>query len=190
MKFRLLYEGPIAPRQKIGLPDVHAIRKSLHPQLYSLWQFLPLAAEVSKVLLRHEDASDNQIGIIETRGNTLFTPIVTKRLDLMCELDITFLRKQAPGQLIGEGGDIDNRVKTLLDALSVPPFSQQDFFRDKGDLDHPVHCLLQDDSLVTRLSVETDRLLRPTTGEHDLVAIIQVKVTASRLSFANIGIVN
>jgi hypothetical protein len=129
----------------------------------------------------------NEIGILETRGSTIFAPLVSKRLDLMCELDITFLRRQPPGQLLGEGGDIDNRIKTLLDALSMPPLAQQREFETTTDIE-PIHCLLQDDSLVTKLSVETDRLLRPTEGDHDLVAIIRAKVTASRLTFSNIGI--
>jgi hypothetical protein len=188
MKFRLLYEGPIAPRQKSSLQDIHAIRTGFDPQLRNLWQFQPLNDEATK-WLSHEN-SPSQIGIYETRGTTVFAPLVSKRVDLRCELEITFLRKQAPGQLIGDGGDIDNRVKTLLDALSVPPFAQQDAFRDTGPSDLPIYCLLQDDSLVTKLSVETDRLLRPTNNEHDLVAIIQVWVSASRLTFANIGIAN
>lgn len=45
MKFRLLYEGSIAPRQKIALHDIHAIRKQLDPQLKALWEFEPLQTE-------------------------------------------------------------------------------------------------------------------------------------------------
>jgi hypothetical protein len=99
------------------------------------------------------------------------------------------LRRQAPGQLIGDGGDIDNRIKTLLGALALPPPSQQKHF-EQANSSHPIHCLLQDDSLVTKLSVETDRLLRPVGGEYDLVAIIGTKVTASRLTFTNMSLVN
>src|SRR5258705_11820647 len=43
-------------------------------------------------------------------------------------------------------------------------------------------------SLVTELNVETDRLLRPTANKFDLVAIVQVDVRATRLTFGNIGI--
>ncbi len=187
MKFRLLYEGPIAPRQRASLLDIHAIRKALAPQMRELWQHSPLRSEAEKMLKEQYDIPASQIGILETRGTTVFAPLVSKRLDLMCELDIVFLRRQAPGQLIGEGGDIDNRIKTLLDALSMPPPAQQKHFEQATSSD-PIHCLLQDDSLVTRLSVETDRLLRPAENEHDLVAIIHAKISASRLTFTNIGI--
>jgi hypothetical protein len=192
MKFRLLYEGEIAPRQKAKIEDIHAIRMALDAQLRALWQFPPLSISAPSLLRYKVEGDPTSIGLAETRGACPFLPIVSKKIDLLCALDITFLRRQAPGQLIGDGGDIDNRLKTLLDALSVPPLAQQDFFRKvlpetPGDM---IHCLLQDDSLVVRLGVETDRLLRPTTGEYDLVALIQVSVTASQLTYANLGIAN
>jgi len=189
MKFRLLYEGPIAPRRRASLADIHAIRLALAPQICELWRHSPLRTEAEKMLQEEYDIPTSKIGILETRGTTVFAPLVSKRLDLLCELEITFLRRQAPGQLIGDGGDIDNRIKTLLGALALPPPSQQKHF-EQANSSHPIHCLLQDDSLVTKLSVETDRLLRPVGGEYDLVAIIGTKVTASRLTFTNMSLVN
>ena len=155
MKFRLLYEGQIAPRKRATLQDVHAIRMALDPQLRALWQFPPLSNSAPNLLQYKVETDPNSIGLAETRGNCPFIPIVSKKIDLQCALDITFLRQQAPGQLIGDGGDIDNRLKTLLDALSVPPPAQQDFFRK--DVPAPpagqaIFCLLQDDSLVIRLT--------------------------------------
>lgn len=188
MEFRLIYEGQLAPRRRISLMDLNAIRLALSPQLQRLWQFTPLADEVAKYLRPNKGDGVDEFGIFENRGSTVFAPLVTDRLCLQCALDVTFLRQQAPGQLIGEGGDIDNRLKTLLDALSVPPMAQQAEFRSPPTSE-PVFCLLQDDSLVTKLAVETDRLLRPTSGENDMVAIIKVKVGASRLTFSNIGLV-
>lgn len=189
MRFRLLYEGPIAPRRRASLLDIHAIRIALAPQIRELWQHSPLRPEAERMLKEQYDIPTSQVGILEARGTTVFAPLVSKRLELICELDIVFLRRQAPGQLIGEGGDIDNRVKTLLDALSMPPPAQQKHFEDALSSD-PIHCLLQDDSLVTKLSVETDRLLRPAGNERDLVAIIGTRISASRLTFTNMGIVN
>jgi hypothetical protein len=127
MKFLLLYEGQIAPRQRANLEDIHAIRMALDPQIRALWEFSPLNVEAER-LLRHEKGPD-EIGLVESRGTNAFIPIVSKKIDLQCNLEITFLQRQAPGQLIGDGGDIDNRIKTLLDALAVPPFSQQEAFR-------------------------------------------------------------
>jgi hypothetical protein len=53
-------------------------------------------------------------------------------------------------------GDLDNRLKTLLDALSVP---NQDQVIPDPTIDDPIHCLLEDDSLVSGLEIETRRLL-------------------------------
>ncbi|MGB6395198.1 MAG: hypothetical protein WBF73_05895, partial [Bradyrhizobium sp.] len=75
-------------------------------------------------------------------------------------MDVTLLRQQPPGQLLGDGGDLDNRLKTLFDALRKPSTqeAQQAQIQPLPN-DEPIHCLLQDDSLVLKVSVETDRLL-------------------------------
>ena len=189
MQFRLLYEGPIAPRRRFKVADIHKIRMELHPQLKTLWERMPLS-EMSTWFLREKDRGQGGRGIpiLERKNNVLFAPLVTKRNDLACELAVTLLRQQSPGQLLGEGGDIDNRLKTLLDALRMPSTveAQQAKIETRG-ADDPIHCLLQDDALVTKVSVETDRLLRPADDSFDLVAIIQVRVFVSGITtFANI----
>jgi hypothetical protein len=114
----------------------------------------------------------------------LFSPLISRKNHLMCELDITLLRQQASGQLLDEGGEIDNRLKTLFEALQKPSTEEaQTAATTKRADDDPIHCLLQDDALVTRVNVETDRLLRPIEGQFDLVAIIQVTVVLTRVSF-------
>src|SRR5688572_20086428 len=42
MKFRLLFEGEIAPRRAAGIEGVHNIRQQLHPQLKAVWDYEPL----------------------------------------------------------------------------------------------------------------------------------------------------
>jgi hypothetical protein len=126
---------------------------------------------------------------MERRNGILFAPLVTQNNNLTCELSILLLRQQAPGQLIGEGGDIDNRVKTLLDALRLPSTAEAQQSNVQALPADPIHCLLQDDNLVTRVNVETDRLLARTSGnQFDLLAIIEVKVSATRLTWANMGL--
>jgi hypothetical protein len=185
MKFRLLFEGEIPPRQQTTLKVVHDIRLQLAPQLEALWRFAPLNQMWKQ--LKHPQPGPMDYSILEQRGTSVFVPLISKRNDLMCELDVTFLRPQAPGQLLGDGGDIDNRVKTLLDALSVPPPAQTDFHSAIGP-SRPVYCVLQDDSLVTKLAVETDRLLRTTTGRFDLVAILQVTIRAAKVTYGTLAL--
>ncbi len=185
MKFRLLYEGPIAPRQRINVEDIHSIRMQLHPQIEALWRFLPLSDHIE--ILR-EEAPQGELAIFERSNGVLFAPLVTERNNLACELDITLLRQQAPGQLVGDGGDLDNRLKTLFDALRMPSTNEARQAKIQVNGTTPIYCLLQDDKLIGRVNVETDRLLRTTTDPRDLVAIIQVQVRTTRATFANIGI--
>jgi hypothetical protein len=187
MQFRLLYEGPIAPWGRSSNPEgIHKIRMDLHPQLKALWRYKPLS-DVTRFL--RETARPGEIAIFERRNNVLFAPLVTQKNHLACELSIALLRQQPPGQLLGEGGDIDNRLKTLLDALRMPSkLEAQQAHIDTRPDDDPIHCLLQDDSLVTKVSVETDRLLRPADDRFDLVAIIQVRVLVTTATMANIGL--
>ena len=97
------------------------------------------------------------IGARERRS--FFAPLIS---NTACEIDVALLRQEAPGQLLGDGGDLDNRMKTLFDALRKPSTreAQQAKIAPLPD-DEPIHCLLQDDGLVLKVSVETDRLLRP-----------------------------
>jgi hypothetical protein len=48
-----------------------------------------------------------------------FVPLVTHDMDLLCGLDILFLRPDKPGDVLW-AGDIDNRIKALIDALRIP----------------------------------------------------------------------
>ena len=188
MKFRLLYEGPIPPRQRVGVGDLHTIRIALHPQIKALWQYAPLSA-CAKWL--RESSSPGAYALLERSNDVLFAPLISRVNDLMCELDITLLRQQAPGRLLGDGGDIDNRMKTLLDAMRKPSTQEAQAAQiAKRPDDDPIHCLLQDDAFVTRLNVETDRLLRPASDEFHLVAIIQVTVVLTRVTYGTLGLLS
>jgi hypothetical protein len=88
-----------------------------------------------------------------------------KLLKLVCELNITLLSQANPGSIFEQGkdgGDLDNRLKVLLDALSIPQLSQLLDPRGHPATDEdPFFCLLQDDRLVTKVTVASERLLRP-----------------------------
>lgn len=75
-----------------------------------------------------------------------------------------------------QAGDIDNRIKTLMDALKIPEGVSDAPEQDE----HPFYVLLQDDRLVTRLSVESDMLLQPTgpnAGPQDARLVITVRLS-------------
>jgi hypothetical protein len=73
----------------------------------------------------------NASGQPEPRGNIIdlceslnkhgawFRPLVRETFALHCGLKILFLRKEPPGKVY-QGGDLDGRMKTLIDALTMP----------------------------------------------------------------------
>ncbi len=109
------------------------------------------------------------------RGDFRFVPLVFDEQRLLCHLDILFLRPGIPGAALN-GGDIDNRMKTLFDALQVPegatgaPGADETLF----------FVLLEDDRLVTKVTVETDQLLEatgPDVGPKDARLVLTVRLT-------------
>ena len=182
MEFRLIYEGPLHGQ---GAKSSHKweIRRALHPQLQRLWQERPLKDAAAR-LLAHP-AAPGRVSVIVEKGGLLFAPLVTQRLDLYAELSVLLFRQQPRGTLITDGGDIDNRLKTLLDGLRVPRGAMEGRAELPNEPDPlPFFCLLEDDSLVTKVSVESEQLLRPAKPD-EVVAIISVHVKKTVLSHEN-----
>src|ERR1700687_822862 len=95
-----------------------------------------------------------------------------------CSLDILFLRRDGPGSLVRSGGDIDNRLKVLFDALRMPQTPDEVCGDTLGPDEDPFFCLLEDDKLISKAQVDTNWLLTPPgAGEkiHDVHLIIGVK---------------
>jgi hypothetical protein len=93
--------------------------------------------------------------------------MVTEENGLICKLDILMLRHGQPGRAIY---DVDNRLKTLFDALrkaKVPlelgagTSSGQVMPAEDED---PFYILLEDDKLITHISVTTDTMLEPVSS--------------------------
>ncbi len=185
MEFRLIYEGPLHG-QGARSPHKWEIRRALHSQLQRLWREHPLK-EAAGHLLVHP-AQDNRPSVIVEKGGLLFAPLVTQRLNLYAELSVLLFRQQPRGMLITDGGDIDNRLKTLLDGLRVPHGSMEGRTEMPGEPDpSPLYCLLEDDSLVTKVSIESEQLLRPALPD-EVVAIISVHVKKTRLTVDNMSL--
>lgn len=192
MEFRLVYEGPLHG-QGAKSPHKWAIRRALHPQLQRLWQEQPLR-EVASTLLAFPPQSGKPSVIVEKDG-LRFAPLVTQRLNLYAEISVLLFRQQQRGALISNGGDIDNRLKTLLDGLRLPRGANEGRReRPAGHAPEPLEpspepffCLLEDDSLVTKVTVESEQFLRPAAPDV-VLAIISVHVKKTRLTFENMSI--
>ena len=204
MKFTLTYDGELRSNGDPG--QKWEIRKHLAPQLEELWRIATPLCELRKnpyfsivpgtvwMEIHHsaehlypspqdETNADPSrfINLIEPirRGSRSFFPLVRDSLALKCFLKITFLRREEPGRVY-QGGDLDNRLKTLFDALAAPNVDQ---LVADATVDDPIYCLLEDDALICGFSIETHRLLaRPNASRHDVHLVIEVdtRVTLPR----------
>ena len=112
-------------------------------------------------------------------------PIVLEDMDVACGLDILFLRPHQSGKALIQSGDLDNRLKTLFDALRMPKVGES--LDSPQEHEDSFFCLLQDDSLIDRVSITTDWLLDPAAYVSDVHLVIDVKLQITRVTWANIG---
>lgn len=185
MEFTLLYDGPL--KTNGTAKQKQEIRRVFHPQLKTLWHQLPLNGLQDKLL--KEKPKNGEISILQKVGKFTFAPLISEKLCVTAELNITFLRPEAPGSLITQGGDIDNRLKTLFDGLRMAKVESEIPNGDEPTPDEsPFYCVLEDDSLITRVSVLTDRLLEPNQTENHVLLIIGVKTKITVGTWFNISI--
>jgi hypothetical protein len=176
VNFTLFYQGSLPSRGSAS--EKHEIRRRFHTQLRDLWTRPPLSGQTRLLDSRSEVG---ELSLISEFRGFKFASLVAEHVGLVAELDILLLWPAAPGSIITTGGDIDNRLKTLLDALKVPSEPKDlppDVTPQAGE--QPFFCLLRDDRLVTRLSVETDRLLEPGVSNSHAVVVIRVKTSQFR----------
>jgi hypothetical protein len=193
MKFKLVYDGPLPSEQRGPASSKHGIRKQLHPQLKLLWEQHPTLANYVKP--RSGRSMVDKIGEEYANGPFRFVPLVRRANWMACRLEILVLMRQPPYQIFtgSERGDLDNRIKTLIDGLKRPGQLSECAGAEPAEDENPFFCLLEDDSVIYELNVAADRLLaqkRPDQVERDVVAVIGVHITHSErfeLSLAGEG---
>jgi hypothetical protein len=123
-------------------------------------------------------------------GGFRFVPTVSSTLDMVADLTITLLRPEPPGRILTQGGDLDNRLKTLLDALKVPTKDEIPSGAAPAQDDNPFFCLVEDDALITGLDVRIDRLLGPPDGDPaEVLLLLRVRTKLVAGNMANLGLV-
>ncbi len=208
VEFRLTYQGPLLSETQRNsavrgarAEHKHRIRKVFHGQLKRWWEISPYlkprptppnALPNTRVFGR--PSPQHSIEGLSQKFDMFgynFVPLVTRDLELFCAIEILYLRHGDLGKVLSIEGDIDNRLKTLFDSLSMP--------RDKSQLgpfltpDHgevPFFCLLEDDSVITKASVESDVLLRSSEispDPNDSSVVITVRIRPARVSSENVG---
>lgn len=216
MKFNLIYSGPLsASGNKPKTSEAARIRDKLSGQMKYLWETsrqLKSLEDEAWVDPRAPNLGFGQTpnGIINVGGRSptmrerasmmggmesltqpllvngyQFKPLVRASLNMMCDVSVLFLRQEDPGALISQGGDIDNRIKTLLDALRIPTDQEVNVVRPEGN--SIVYCLMESDTLVSSLNVETERLLFPTTEfPNEVHLVIEVSIRLLEINRANV----
>ena len=184
MEFTLYYRGEL--KANGNAKDKHSLRKHFHRQLRNLWSQLPL---VDFGHLLTPRTPDKPLGVVRELSGFRFVPLVAENVHLVAELEITLLRPELPGRILTSGGDIDNRMKTFLDSLKVPsePTALPSGARPDADED-PFYCLLEDDALITKLSIHTDRLLEPGVRSGEVVLLMVVRTKQLRVVIDTVGL--
>jgi hypothetical protein len=214
MRFTVVYQGQLSASGNSGKgPEIADIRERLSIQFENLWEThgalqalkheawahpahdrggfdrvggvnLPLAKNYSPA--ERAEFTPNMVNLtapIDVDGRR-YTPIVRESLHLACELQILFLRQDDPGALVSQGGDLDNRIKTLLDALRVPSKDEQTRAPPKAE---HTYCLMESDTLVASLDVDTDRLLFPKTDyPNEVFLVIEVSIRVLKVDRSNV----
>ncbi len=179
MKFRLVYRGELKAN---GDPaHKHEIRRVFHRQLSNLWKDAPLC-EIPQFI---NIDPDKGVALGMKRGGFKFVPLISPRLDLVASLEILMLRPESAGNVITQAGDIDNRLKTLMDALQIPKDNQIPKSAVPQPGEEVFYCLLEDDNLVTSLDISTSKLYDTVSSNSEVLLVIGVTADFTHGHFTN-----
>jgi hypothetical protein len=188
MRFQLTFDGDLPsvgnsppPRRPAKVAVIWTLRHAISAQLESLWEHHHLLRGVGGTQAR---AAANTLRQPIKRCGHEFVAIVRPALKLKCELCVNMLVNHSLGSLVTGIGDLDNRVKTLLDALRVPKDPQE--FKHVTLAPGLYPCLLEDDAMITALHITTDRYLAcPSTSPQHVRLQISVSVLPAENDFSN-----
>jgi hypothetical protein len=105
-------------------------------------------------------------------------PVVTRKSEFTIDVKVHFYRREDPGSIL-HGGDLDNRIKTLFDALRMPHSPDEITDAPADGESRRLYCLLEDDSLITSVAVEAHRLWQPASegrGDTDVRLAVHVDI--------------
>ncbi len=193
MRFTLHYRGPL--KSNAGAREKHKLRMKFHEQLHDLWERAPLKHHREWLCWTRylenkelEEESGKRWCAVQERGGLRFSAVVYEMSHLVADLDILLLRPGGPGDIVKDGGDIDNRLKTLFDALTVPDENQARRLEPPSDRSLLHHCVFEDDKLITGFRVSTDRLL-DYKCEKEVLLTVHVNVSCTTATMGNLALV-
>jgi len=193
VEFKLIYRGrlPAASKSSTRNKEKHQIRKVIHKQLRELWKIQPpMTVWRNQIVEAQNSPTGTRTTVLDVmahkygRWGYRFVPLIVEERSLGCELDIVFLRRDAHGKILSSaGGDLDNRLKVLFDALRMPRYQDELAGFDVEPHENPFFVLLEDDSLISKIVIAPDRLLTPLEDDesiNDVHLIITARVKVFR----------
>ena len=158
MKLTLTYEGVLPPRRS-GLSSVKAaLRSAFHPQILAQ--------------VRQRMSPETLAKVTKTVMGQKFVSVANQSLRTAVELDVLLLSRQGPRA----SGDMDNRLKTLIDGLTCPANPQQMQGFQPPDGGGPMYCLAEDDVRVKRVGVDSRRWFNPNATQGEALVVITAAV--------------
>jgi hypothetical protein len=179
MNFRLRYDGllPTANSKNPRCKEKNQIRWALNRQLITLFT----EADFSRLAKRLEEQGES-IDFPKRRFKGFgFLAIVSSGHAVACKLSIHIERRDMVGGILNPEGDLDNRMKTLLDALRLPQ-NENEVMPPDDSTQKNCFCLLEDDSLITGLNIQTSTSLEELPKGHVRLSI-DVEVKAHDLMY-------
>jgi hypothetical protein len=112
----LTYRGHI-PSKSSSLDAIWSMRRSFHRQLVKLWGKEPFA-----ILQKWEDSNfaAKAPNFLRKVGDQLFVPFYSEAVGVGVKLEIKLLTGLPQQQAVISSGDLDNRIKRIIDALRAP----------------------------------------------------------------------
>ena len=215
MKFTLTFDGDLPSSGNKSKPEAASrIRNAFHHQLAELWEshvILRQLARTARTSYQGEfrvsadyspaslsdfrgsipDLMDGQTdlcGRIDIAKIGSFIPLVRQSLYLACSVDVLFLRHEDPLNLMKQGGDLDGRIKTLFDGMTMP-VAGSGYKGEKPTAD-PLYVVLEDDAFISDISIRTGRLLGKSANEkHAVKLTVDVTVKVLRVFEQNLCLV-
>jgi hypothetical protein len=193
LRFSLKYEGELKSTtdRRTRVADKNRLRWHFSDQLEALL----CRGDFSRIQTRNREPDNetgngitldlSKIGGGEIKG-VYYIPVIDRTFIAVCSLAIRLDRSERPGSLFEHGndgdGDLDNRLKTLLDALRVPHNENEARQHETEPNKRTCVCLFEDDSMVTALNIETRPSLRPLPRGH-VELTIDVEIRTHDLIF-------
>lgn len=188
MDFTLRYEGPLPASGNKGrirdgrLEKLWQMRRSFESQMAKLYERQQILTGDGGPEFRAAANAARQP--IKAMGFE-FVALVRPSMKLSCTLDIRLSVNHDVPSVLETNGDLDNRVKSIIDTLTVPRNAEEIRAFGPAPEEQPFACLMENDALVTAFSVECGRYLGDTPDPQHAAMEIDVTVTAYAPDFLN-----